>query len=217
VSVSVLKAKIAEVSGVAPLQQRLIFSGKLLQDTQSLAACGIKPDNCVHLFKRPAHMPAPTGPPSIGTTGTPIAPFPLLFHPPCHAVLPFPPWPCLLCPFLPLLLPAAPRPSSSSSTPAGPSTHLTGDHRHDTQLALYGDPELMRAVQSVKLFSSCLVAICTMQLLLLLLRVMDAWQDDGTSNGSSTDDPVSHPFIHPRWSFPSPSRKQLYTPGGLVD
>jgi hypothetical protein len=73
----------------------------------------------------------------------------------------------------------------------------------------------MRAVQSVKLFSSCLVAICTMQLLLLLLRVMDAWQDDGTSNGSSTDDPVSHPSMHP-WSFPSPSETAV-TPGGLVD
>ena len=52
-------------------------------------------------------------------------------------------------------------------------------------MASFGDPELIRSTHSVRLLSSCLVAVCTMQLLLLFLRLMAQWQglDDGGGGG----------------------------------
>lgn len=49
----------------APLQ-RLIFCGKMLSDGQTLEAAGVKANNCVHLFARPAHAQMPAS----SSTGT---------------------------------------------------------------------------------------------------------------------------------------------------
>jgi hypothetical protein len=70
-----------------------------------------------------------------------------------------------------------------------------------------GDPELMRATQSVKLFSSCLVAICAMQLLFLLLRLFGSWEDEGVP---SLDDDAAPAAPHP-----SPSTQQQANDGAL--
>jgi hypothetical protein len=54
----------------------------------------------------------------------------------------------------------------------------------------FGDPELIRSTHSVRLLSSCLVAVCTMQLLLLFLRLMAQWQgmDGGGGQPAGDDD-----------------------------
>ena len=72
--------------------------------------------------------------------------------------------------------------SIDGAAAADSSTHLTSS----IPGAFYGDMELMRSTQSVKLFSSCLVAVCTMQLLLLMLKLLGSFSDDGS--GSVDDD-----------------------------
>lgn len=65
-------------------------------------------------------------------------------------------------------------PTSGAGTEGGmvgPGTHLNPYGLPSS----FGDPELIRSTHSVKLFSSCLVAICAMQLLLLGLQMLAAW------------------------------------------
>lgn len=52
-SVESLKQKISATCSVPPPQQRLIYKGRMLQDGQTLQACGIEDKVVVHLFARP--------------------------------------------------------------------------------------------------------------------------------------------------------------------
>lgn len=61
----------------------------------------------------------------------------------------------------------------------GPGTHLNPFGLPSS----FGDPELIRSTHSVKLFSSCLVAICAMQLLLLSLQLLASWSMGGGTEG----------------------------------
>lgn len=55
-----------------------------------------------------------------------------------------------------------------------------------TLLGPYPDPDLLRSSNSVKLFSSCLVAVCTMQLLLLFLKLLDNYDEESAGGGNGT-------------------------------
>jgi len=61
----------------------------------------------------------------------------------------------------------------------GPGTHLNPFGLPSS----FGDPELIRSTQSVRLLSSCLVAICAMQLLLLSLQILASWSIGGGTEG----------------------------------
>lgn len=67
----------------------------------------------------------------------------------------------------------------------GPGTHLNPFGLPSS----FGDPELLRSTHSVKLFSSCLVAICAMQLLLLSLQLVASWSMGGGTEGRGGEVP----------------------------
>ena len=47
-----LKAAIQDKDGVPPEQQRLCFAGKVMEDAHSLASCGVRNGDTVHLILR---------------------------------------------------------------------------------------------------------------------------------------------------------------------
>lgn len=51
-SVRSVKIKIQEIEGIPPCQQRLIFGGRQLDDTQTLDQCGVKKESTLHLIFR---------------------------------------------------------------------------------------------------------------------------------------------------------------------
>lgn len=86
---------------------------------------------------------------------------------------------------------------SSSSFPSDPTGAGLGDATSHFTININNGPsidgDLTRASNSVKLFSSCLVAICTMQMLLLMLELLGSWQTESTGGGTTTpgdDDPT---------------------------
>ncbi|KAI1349134.1 hypothetical protein F5Y01DRAFT_290039 [Xylaria sp. FL0043] len=73
-TVADLKAKLAgaDFEDIPPERQRLIYSGRVLKNEETLSTYKIKPGNTIHLVKSAASNPAPA--PASSSTSTPAAP-----------------------------------------------------------------------------------------------------------------------------------------------
>jgi hypothetical protein len=73
-TVGELKEALAPRTGVPAAVQRLIFKGRVLQDTATLATCALVPGCTLHLVQRPPAPPQP--PPQQTSQQTPPQPQP---------------------------------------------------------------------------------------------------------------------------------------------
>jgi ubiquilin len=73
-TVATLKAKLAgsDFEDIPPERQRLIYSGRVLKNEETLGTYKIKPGNTIHLVKSAASNPAPQS--SSSSTSTPAVP-----------------------------------------------------------------------------------------------------------------------------------------------
>jgi hypothetical protein len=164
-----LKQEGVQVHRVPVPLQRLVYSGKLLQDDSTLGSVGIKSGSIVHLFPKPRVVI------QQGTGGDAAATAASASPSSSHSQ------------------PAIDSDGPSSGQGARvPTIVLDVDEAQQrSQILVLGSVEYMEAQNNVKLFSFMLLVISAIELLNLLAMAMGVPQDGGASGASNPFYPAS--------------------------
>ena len=73
-TVKEVKEVVAVASGVPAIQQRLIYSGKVLKDPETIASYNVQEGHTVHMVKGPPPAGAPAAPTAEAPAAAPAAP-----------------------------------------------------------------------------------------------------------------------------------------------